>query len=527
MVRRRLLISWIGHADLRAFAQLASGRDRNTLLKDVPAGRGDGDGPLKTLLDQVTFDEVHLLSNYGDRKDRAALKALGHAATIHAVQVDNVIDYAELFRVANDEVKRIIGNRKPEQYALCFHLSPGTPQMAAVWLLLGKTRYPATLYQTFSGQVLSVDVPFDIALDVIPEVLKGPDAHLQHLAAKAPSELPGFEAIVGRSKAVRLAVGRAKQAAVRDVPILLTGESGTGKEMFARAIHQASHRADGHFRAVNCAALPRELLEAELFGVKKGAYTGATADRPGLFEEADGGTIFLDEVGECEAAVQAKLLRVLQPPPGKPSSTRTFTRVGDTKERQADIRIIAATNRDLIGATHDGSFREDLLYRLAVITIHLPSLRDRRTDVAELAEALLAQVNREFAAQEPGYDDKSLSARANVFVRRYPWPGNVRQLRNALIQAAVMSAGSVIDLVDIEAAVAGFPGTTDTDVLGRPLGDGFDLDQHLRDIQRHYLRRAMEEAGGVKRRAAALVGMKNYQTLDAQLKRLKVRWRVD
>jgi DNA-binding NtrC family response regulator len=524
MARTSVLVSWIGHADLRALATRLPERSRADLTRDLPPGRSEGDGPLKTLLDQLQFDEVHLLSNYGQKKNRLALRALGLKATPHAVQFESPIDHAELFRIADGKLREIIAGRDPERYELCFHLSPGTPQMASIWLLLGKTRYPARFYQTHNGQVLSADVPFDITLDVIPEVLKGPDAHLQHLSAQSPSEVSGFESIAGSSKAIRLAVGRAKQAAIRDVALLLTGESGTGKEMFARAIHRASRRKDGPFRAVNCAALPRELLESELFGVKKGAFTGAVTDRKGLLEEGDGGTLFLDEVGECDAAIQAKLLRVLEPPPGATSCTRVFTRVGDTKERRSDVRILAATNRDLIRSVRKSTFREDLLYRLAVITIHLPPLRDRRSDVSILASALLKDINQEFGAQEPGYEDKSLSVGANAFVRRYPWPGNVRQLRNALIQAAVMSAGAVIDRADIEAAVAGFPGTPQSDVLGRPLGGGFSLEQHLQELQRHYLRRAMEESGGVKRRAAELLGMNNYQTLDAQLKRLKVRW---
>lgn len=524
MARTTILVSWIGHADLRALAMHLPERNRADLTSGLPPGRSEGEGPLKTLLDHQPFDEVHLLSNYGQKRNGLAVRALGHEATAHAVELQSPIDHAELFRIVDGVLKEVIAGRDPAKYELCFHLSPGTPQMAAVWLLLGKTRFPARFFQTHNGEVLSADVPFDLTLDIIPEVLRGPDAHLQHLSAQAPAEVPGFESIVGTSKAIRLAVGRAKQAAIRDIPLLLTGESGTGKEMFARAIHQASRRKGGKFFAVNCAALPRELLEAELFGVKKGAYTGAV-ERKGLLEEADGGTLFLDEVGECDPAIQAKLLRVLEPPPGAMSCTRVFTRIGDTVERRSDVRILAATNRDLIRAVRDGDFREDLFYRLAVISIHLPPLRDRRSDISELASALLAGINVEFAgAQEPGYEHKSVSSGANAFVRRYPWPGNVRQLRNALIQAAVMSSGPVIDRADIEAAVASFPGTPDSDILGRPLGDGFSLEQHLQEIQKHYLRRAMEESGGVKRRAAELLGMSNYQTLDAQLKRLNVRW---
>ncbi|MCA8990054.1 MAG: sigma-54 factor interaction domain-containing protein, partial [Planctomycetaceae bacterium] len=232
--------------------------------------------------------------------------------------------------------------------------------MTAVLLLLGKTRYPATFYETSrDGKSWVTDVPFDL-IDVIPDVLKNPDSHLQHLASESPSEVEGFEDIVGDSRAVRDAVGRAKRAAMRGVSVLLLGESGSGKEMFAQAIHRASPRRDKTFIAINCAALPKSLLESELFGHVKGAFTGADKNRDGAFVAADGGTLFLDEVGECDLETQAKLLRVLQPITGAGPGFRKVSRIGEEKERTVDVRIIAATNRDLHSAIKHGSFRDDL-----------------------------------------------------------------------------------------------------------------------------------------------------------------------
>ncbi len=185
-------------------------------------------------------------------------------------------------------------------------------------------------------------------------------------------------------------MGRAKRAALRGVSILLLGESGTGKEMFAHAIHKASPRRDHPFVAINCAALSKTLLESELFGHVKGAFTGADRDRKGAFESADGGTLFLDEVGECDLETQAKLLRVLQSPSGTGTGSRTIRRVGDHREIPVDVRVIAATNRDLYKAISAGTFREDLFYRLSVFSITLPPLRERRSDIPHITDSAAA-----------------------------------------------------------------------------------------------------------------------------------------
>jgi len=361
-------------------------------------------------------------------------------------------------------------------------------------------------------------------VDFVPEVFRDADSHLQHLTSHSPGEIEGFQQIVGDSQAIRLAVGRAKRAAVRNVPVLLLGESGTGKELFARAIHESSSRRSGPFLAINCAAVSRDLLESELFGHKAGSFTGAQSDRKGAFAEADGGTLFLDEIGECDLAMQTKLLRVLQPPEGADPCHRVFHRVGDLQGRHSSVRVIAATNRDLLASINDGQFREDLHYRLAVITVKLPPLRDRQGDIHKIAKHLLTQINGQFEEDEPGYTHKSISDSAMVFVQRHRWPGNVRQLYNALLQAAVMAEGDTIQKHDITDAVAEMVGETSfaEDVLEQPLGEDFNLQEHLNEIHRHYLRRAMKESGGVKSRASKLLGIPNYQTLDAQLKRLEV-----
>jgi DNA-binding NtrC family response regulator len=527
MAKQKVLVQWIGHSDLRALAASLPAAKRKKILDEIKgeAARDGDQGPTKTLLSSQRFDDVRLLSNYHSEWNKWFQTWLSTPTKLVEVELKKPTDYAAIFPLADQELAGLKESKAWADTELCLHLSPGTPAMAAVWLLLGKTRYPATFYETSrDGKWWITSVPFDL-VDVIPDVLRNPDAHLQHLASESPSQIEGFEDIAGDSRAIRDAVGRAKRAAVRSVSVLLLGESGTGKEMFAQAIHRASSRRDKPFKAINCAALSKSLLESELFGHSKGAFTDASKERKGAFEATDGGTLFLDEIGECDPETQAKLLRVLQPITGEGPAIRNVCRLGEEKDRKVDVRIIAATNRDLHEAITTGTFREDLYYRLAAVTITLPPLRDRRSDIAKIAEHLLGQINQQFAVEEPGYNHKSLSATAIAFVKDRVWPGNVRQLYNALVQAAVLTDGEKIGRRELAAALGEMPDTGDwiQRLTDRPLGDEFDLEEHLTSIRRAYLQRAMEEAGGVKAQAARLLGMKSYQTLDAQLKRLDVQ----
>ena len=265
-----------------------------------------------------------------------------------------------------------------------------------------------------------------------------------------------------------------------------------------------------------------------MFGHVKGAFTGADKERMGAFEEAHGGTLFLDEVGECDLAMQAKLLRALQPPPGEGPCCRIFRPVGATQDKKVDVRIIAATNKDLSQAITDGQFREDLMYRLSIVTLKLPPLRQRSKDVEQLAKSMLVDINQRLKKQGGAtYQDKSLSVDTIRFMQQYRWPGNVRELSNALAQAAMMADTPVLKPQDIAAAVAEFSSAKSSDVLSLPLGGDFVLESHLLDIQRHFLQRAMLESDGKVTKAAKLLGYKNYQTLSAQLERLGVEFDRD
>ena len=534
MAYQRVLVSWIGYADLSGMAEELGGKVKESVLDWMERKEllGRGGGPIKTILNHEKFEEVHLLFNYNpkEKKRRDANRLikdyaqwLGCAPTVQAVNMTTPTDYKAVFDVSDQFLAQLNTQFKGKTYELCIHLSPGTPAMTAIWVLLGKSRYPATFYQSHEKRgAWTEEIPYDLTLDFVPALLRDPDSSLQNLAARSPQEVKGFEDIVGDSKAIRIAVGRAQRAAVRDVPVLILGESGTGKEMFARAIHAASHRKEGPFVAINCAGIPRDLLESELFGHKRGAFTGAIADREGAFENANEGILFLDEIGDCEPSMQVKLLRILQPPPGKGPCHRVFSRLGESKERNSDVRVIAATNQDLLEAINTNRFREDLYYRLAVISLKLPPLRDRKSDIPLIAERLLKQINEGFRFHEPGYKDKSFSVSTISFMKQYSWPGNVRQLYNAIVQAAVMTDAETIKQRDIS-MVTELHATKGTNPLEHALGEGFNLQKNLNNIQRHFLEKAMTEADGRITKAASLLGLRNYQTLDNQLKQFKLQ----
>jgi len=308
-------------------------------------------------------------------------------------------------------------------------------------------------------------------------------------------------------------VAMAHRLALRDVPVLIQGESGTGKELFARAIHGVSHRRNAPFVTVNCGAIPSELVDAELFGHEKGAFTGAAAARAGYFESADGGTLFLDEIGELPLQSQVRLLRVLQ--------EQEVTRLGATRAKKINVRIVAATNRVLSAEVQQGRFREDLFHRLAVGVLLLPALREREGDISLLVDALLEKINLE-AEGQPGFNNKKISVSARKLIIGHPWPGNIRELHNTLLRASIWAPEGQISEQDMaEALAVNIPPKSDV-VLGRQLDDGFLLPDLMGDVARHYLERAMAQAHGNKTEAARLLGLGSYQTLTNWLEKYGV-----
>ena len=311
-----------------------------------------------------------------------------------------------------------------------------------------------------------------------------------------------FEGILGHSRPMQKLFQVLETVVRSSSTILITGETGTGKEVVARAIHHNSARRAHRFVALNCSAIPETLLEAELFGHVRGAFTGAVGARQGRFEQAHRGTLFLDEVGTMSNALQMKLLRALQ--------EREFERVGDSQTIKVDVRVIAATNSDLAKMVAEGTFREDLYYRLHVIPIQLPPLRDRRDDIPVLVKHFLEK----FA---PGSQMQVVQAAMRALMA-YHWPGNVRQLENAVERAVALSAGRrEIDVSDLPAEVQMPPAATSTPFVDFP-DDGLDLPAYLAGIERDLIKRSLDRTGGNRNRAAELLRIKRT-TLVEKLKR--------
>jgi len=305
----------------------------------------------------------------------------------------------------------------------------------------------------------------------------------------------GFTNFIGKSEPMQRVFALIRKIAETSSTVLITGESGTGKELVARAIHFNSSRRNGPFVTVNCGALPETLLESELFGYMKGAFTGATSNKQGLFEAAHGGAIFLDEISATTAALQIKLLRVLQ--------EREFMRVGGTTDIKVDVHVVAASNKDLLTEVEKGLFREDLYYRLNVIPIHLPPLRERKEDIPSLIDYFLEKnAKREGASIRP----KKLDPNALKILMNYQWPGNVRELENMIERLMIMTPGETIGLEHIPDVGNNTRPYSELVALDIP-EEGLNLESLLEDAEKTLLHKALKKTGGVKTEAAKLLGL--------------------
>jgi two-component system, NtrC family, response regulator PilR len=308
--------------------------------------------------------------------------------------------------------------------------------------------------------------------------------------------LTGLDNIIGQSPKMKAIFDLIQTVAPQNSRVLITGESGTGKELVARAIHENSQRSNAPFITINCGAFPETLLESELFGYTKGAFTGANENRRGLFQASHGGTLFMDEIGNMNLAMQVKLFRVLQEGKVRP--------VGSTEENDVDVRVIAATNKDLEKAIASGEFREDLFYRLSVIPLHVPALRDRREDIPLLARHFLESFRNSMNKKIDG-----ISPEAMRRLESYDWPGNVRELENTIERAVALESGSEISLAVLPDRVAGTAAAFGS-ALGEPAGvqipaEGVDFERVVAETEKRYLQLALEKSGGVRTQAAELL----------------------
>lgn len=500
----KIMFAWLGGHDFDGATGLNSGES----------------GPIARAVAELKFTRIVLLNNYGPERDGQGYKTwltelCQCQVDVMSIDLPSPVDFAAIYVAAKTEVNKTLKAEK-DQVIPVFHLSPGTPAMAAVWILLAKGPFPeAELIQTSIKQgIEQVQMPFNIFAEFIPDAIKGADRRLRQLSVGLLPQSSEFAAIVHQCAKMKKLVAQACLVARRDVPVLLEGQTGTGKEMFAKAIHNASPRSSKPFIAVNCGAIPRELFESEFFGYMKGAFTNAIKDYPGYFEQADGGTLFLDEIGELPLDAQVKILRVLND--GK------VRRLNGSVEKEVSVRIIAATNCDLSDEVVEGRFRADLFYRLAVAMLTLPPLKDREGDINLLLESILSQVNEKLA-NELDYKNKKFSIGARNVMAWHPWPGNVREMFNTIMRICVWCQGATIQEEDaIEALLPNLTKQND-DILQKPLGDGFSIQEIQDVVTSHYLQRALQEAGKNKSKAASLLGLKSYQTLSNWMEKYGVK----
>jgi DNA-binding NtrC family response regulator len=359
------------------------------------------------------------------------------------------------------------------------------------------------------GDAIAPHLPFyqdkslDATLAHVTEQLKRTERRLRARRRELRGEDGGdgdVGSLIAKSEATRRILELAQRVAQVDSTVLLSGESGVGKERVARFIHERSTRTAGPFVAINCGAVPEGLLESELFGHARGSFTGATQDRVGLFEAANGGTLLLDEIGEVPPAVQVKLLRVLQ--------EREIRRVGENRNRPVDVRVLAATNRDLVTEIRAARFREDLYYRLKVVEIRVPALRERREDILSLARSFL-----DAAAERTGRKVSGFTPAAAEHLLTYPWPGNVRELENAVERAVVLARRSRVDVDDLPPEIG----------LAVPEPVAVGAVRTLAQIERDYIASVLHAVGGNRAQAAAKLGI-GPATLYRKLKRFGTGW---
>ncbi len=497
-----VLWSWIGLADLQASRE---------------ADSGNGHGPLVQTARHIGSKTLFLLSTWGRKRNDAYLhwlqQQLPHALDIHllAVELPSPTDHSALYLEASCALDEHI---RPG-IERCYLLSAGTPAMASIWLLLSQSRYPGRLFESSREfGVKEVELPFELSVEFLPQRRVSADKRLLNRVSQSAVDLPAFAGVLHQSEAMRQVIALAHRVAQRSFPVLIQGESGTGKEVLARAIHESGPRKDEPFIAVNCGAIPEGLVESELFGHVKGAFTGATASRPGHFVSAGGGSLFLDEIGELPLSTQVKLLRVIQ--------EREVLPLGGSRTIPIRARILAATHRNLVDEVAAGRFREDLYYRVAVGLLDVPPLRKRSGDLGLLLDHFLELVNRE-CLDDPDFKTKTMSVEARKLLLQHTWPGNAREMLNAVRRIFLWSEGKAIGAEAVRAAIRIQPIEESISPRAEIPENGIDLRTLLATTAKAYLKQALLQSGGRKVKAAKLLKLPNHQMLGNWLVKYGVR----
>ena len=428
-------------------------------------------------------DEEKILKSLG-----RALRESGH----EVLETSSPLDAQRLLAERAFDVL-VVDNVMPQMTGLDlirdYVASTGEGERAQILMMTAHATVQSALEAMKLGALDYLQKPFEIdeLLVVVGRAIEHHRLRTEHQYLRSErDEQYDHYGIIGRSRVMEEIIHRAERVATTKSTVLLTGETGTGKELVARAIHNRSAQRDMPLIKVNCAAIPESLLESDLFGHVRGAFTGAATTKKGKFALADGGSIFLDEIGTMTAAPQSKLLRVLQ--------EREFEPLGSERTEKVDVRVIAATNRDLRQMVAEGRFQEDLFYRLNVIPIHLPPLRERRDDIPVLVEHFLRKHAQRTGRRVDRIDDAALAA-----LQQYDWPGNVRELENTIERAVVLSVGPVIGARAVSVLGAATPLTTGLPTL--------KLRQNIEWVERETIRRALENARGIKKDAAELMGI--------------------
>jgi DNA-binding NtrC family response regulator len=463
-------------------------------------GEEELSGPILSLVNEVVFDRVILFStprtDKHTRLTKDALRSLHPALTVETLEMplDDPTDYPLILRGLRDHFRQVSHTFPDGDFYIS--VASGTPQMHACWLLLvASGEMPAHILHIRPPRFVTGERPLISEIDltspdfpvVKPNIFSDIVTDIIHPDLDTAVKEIG---IVGDHLSMKKAIEIAATLAPTDVPMLILGETGTGKELFAKLIHRLSNRQGYPFIPINCAAIPKELVESILFGHKKGAFTGATSDQAGKFDAVHKGTLFLDELAELPVSTQSKLLRVLQDGMVEP--------LGSAKPHKVDVRVIAATNQDIKEAIKTGKFRQDLYYRLNVGEIRLPPLRERKSDIPKIALYALERINHSLK------NKKRLSIDALSKLQDYPWHGNARELENAIERSVRLSKKDVLDAGDI--LIDDVPDCRLPAAMPEPQA-GFSIEEYLSTSRKALINKAMELAGGNRSKAARLLGI--------------------